>query len=162
MEHLPHSKSCFVCGWRNPVGLKMRFRTDGKIVEGRFTPGPEHGGFLNVIHGGILATILDEVMVWACSVQTKKFCYCAEMSVRYLLPARPAEEIIATAEMVENRKNRILTAKGEIMRANGDVLTTSTGKYMPIRDLDLAPFYEDFEGTPDQLRKFLGHPGAAP
>jgi uncharacterized protein (TIGR00369 family) len=155
MIELPHSKSCFVCGSRNPIGLRLRFRTDGRIVQARFMPRPEHNGFINVIHGGLLATILDEVMVWACAVQTKHFSYCAEMTVRYLSPATPGEEIVAEAELVAN-KRRLFLAKGELKRTDGTVLATSTGKYMPVREAGLSAWREDFEGTPEQLRDFLG------
>ena len=57
MEKLPHTRSCFVCGEANPIGLKLNFETDGKIVRARFTPGAEHIGFKDVVHGGILSTL---------------------------------------------------------------------------------------------------------
>src|SRR5215475_13925053 len=86
MQALPHTRSCFVCGEANPLGLKMRFETDGKIVHAKFSPRPEHIGFKGVVHGGLIATVLDEIMVWACAVQTKRFAFCAEMNVRFLNP----------------------------------------------------------------------------
>jgi hypothetical protein len=45
MLKLPCTKSCFVCGLNNPIGLKLNFETDGKIVRASFTPRPEHIGF---------------------------------------------------------------------------------------------------------------------
>jgi len=164
MIELPHSKSCFVCGSKNPAGLNLRFHTDGKIVRARFTPERKHGGFVNVIHGGILATVLDEVMVWACSVQTRHFCYCAEMTVRYLSPARAGEELIAESELVENKRGRLFLAAGKLQRVSGEMVASSSGKYMPVKDADLAPWIEDFEGTPEQARQFLppGFPPATP
>jgi hypothetical protein len=77
MRALPHTHSCFVCGERNVHGLQLRFETDGTLVKTKFTPGEEHIGFQNVTHGGILATVLDEIMVWACAVATRRFAYCA-------------------------------------------------------------------------------------
>ena len=136
--------------------MNLRFKTDGRVVQARFSPRPEHNGFINVVHGGLLATVLDEVMVWACAVRTHQFSYCAEMNVRYLSPARPAEEILAEAELVENKRDRLFLAKGELRGADGRILTTSTGKYMPVRGLDLAAWAEDFEGTSEQLRELFG------
>jgi uncharacterized protein (TIGR00369 family) len=139
--------------------MDLRFFTDGRKVTARFTPKPEHNGFINVIHGGLLATVLDEAMVWGCSVQVKKFCYCAEMTVRYIAPVRPGEEIIAAAEMTENKRGRIYLAAGELKRGDGTVLVTSTGKYMPIKSgIDFPAVLADFEGTPEQMHTFL--PGA--
>src|SRR5689334_983114 len=45
MRELPHTHSCFVCGESNAFGLKIRFETDGRIVQARFLPRPEHVGF---------------------------------------------------------------------------------------------------------------------
>src|SRR5437764_10655831 len=107
MKELPHSKSCFVCGSRNRFGLNLRFFTDGQIVQARFIPRPEDNGFLGVVHGGITATVLDEVMVWACAVREKQFCFSAEMTVRYLGPIQIGTEVIARGEMVENKRGRL-------------------------------------------------------
>ena len=54
MKTLPHTHSCFVCGESNASGLKLLFKTDGKIVHSRFTPREEHIGFKQVVHGGLL------------------------------------------------------------------------------------------------------------
>ena len=154
-KEVPHSKSCFVCGSRNPIGLNLRFRTDGRVLTTELTLKPEHCGFVTVVHGGVLATVLDEIMVWACAVQAKQFSYCAEMTVRYASPGRPNEKMIGRAEMTENKKGRIFVATGELAWPDGTVIATSTGKYMPVRGVDLAPWLHDFEGTPEQLREFL-------
>jgi uncharacterized protein (TIGR00369 family) len=156
VTELPHSKSCFVCGARNASGLKLRFHTDGRIAETHFTPGLEHNGFVNVVHGGLLATLLDEVMVWGCGVRTRLFSYCAEMTVRYHSPARPGEIIRARGELVENKRGRLFLASGEISAPGGRLIATSTGKYMPIKDIGFATILEDFEGSPEQLKAFFG------
>src|SRR5580765_5067305 len=102
MNTLPHTHSCFVCGESNPVGLKLRFETDGRLVQTRFTPLPQHVGFKQTIHGGLIATLLDEIMVWACAVQTRRFAFCAELNVRFLNPVRPNEELTAIGELASN------------------------------------------------------------
>jgi len=146
MRELPHTASCFVCGESNTSGLKIRFETDGAVVRARFLPRPEHIGFKKTIHGGIIATLLDEIMVWACAIQTRRFAYCAELNVRYLRPARPGEEILASAELVANRRNRLFEAKGEVRDATGRVLATGTGKYLPIKEAELKDLLDDFVG----------------
>src|SRR5512143_966533 len=118
MQSLPHTRSCFVCGEANPAGLKLRFETDGRIVQTRFQPRPEHVGFRQTVHGGLIATLLDEIMVWACAVQTRQFAYCAELSVRFLSPLRPGEPVLAVAELVADRRGRLFEAKAEL-RTNG-------------------------------------------
>jgi uncharacterized protein (TIGR00369 family) len=155
MKELPHSKSCFVCGSRNPGGLNLRFFSDGRIVQTRFVPRPEHDGFVGILHGGITATVLDEVMVWACAIRQKRFCFSAEMTVRYLRPIRTGLEILARGEMLENKRDRVYFAKGELFNSDNDLLAESTATYMPVRNIDPAVFLADFEGTEEQFREFL-------
>src|SRR6185312_7196916 len=119
MKELPHTHSCFVCGESNAIGMNLPFETDGHVVKTRFTPRPEHIGFKEVVHGGIIATLLDEIMVWACMTQTKRFAYCAELTVRFQNPLRPGEETIATAELVANRRDRIYEIKSELKDSAG-------------------------------------------
>ena len=69
MLKLPHTRSCFVCGLNNPLGLKLDFETDGRIVRAHFAPRPEHVGFRETVHGGLIATVLDEAMVWVIGVR---------------------------------------------------------------------------------------------
>lgn len=146
MKELPHTHSCFVCGEANPLGLKIRFQTDGRVVTARFKPCPEHIGFKGVVHGGITATVLDEIMVWACVVATKKFAYCAELNVRYVKPLAPDQEVTVTSELVADRKGRIFEAKATVLDAAGEPMVHATGKYMPIREADATLMMADFIG----------------
>ena len=151
MKELPHTHSCFVCGESNPIGLNLRFETDGHIVRTRFTPRREHIGFKQVVHGGLIATVLDEIMVWACLAQTKRFAYCAELTVRFHNPLRPGEETIATAGLVANRRDRIFEVKSEVKDSSGKILATATGKYIPVKSTDLADMATDLVGDPRQI-----------
>ncbi len=146
MKELPHTHSCFVCGESNPHGLKLRFHTDGKTVSTHFRPGAAHIGFKGVVHGGLTATVLDEIMVWACVVATKKFAYCAELNVRYLQPLNPDCEYTVTSELVANRKGRILDARAVVANAAGESLAEATGKYIPIKAANLEEMVRDFVG----------------
>ena len=148
MKTLPHTYSCFVCGESNPSGLKLRFETDGRIVQTRFRPGLEHVGFKQTIHGGLIATLLDEIMVWACAVQTRRFAFCAELNVRFLNPVRPNEDLTAVGELVANRRDRLFEARAELRNQAGLVLAASTGKYLPIKNADVTEMATDFVGDP--------------
>jgi acyl-coenzyme A thioesterase PaaI-like protein len=146
MKELPHTHSCFVCGESNPLGLNLRFETDGRTVQTRFRPRPEHIGFKNVVHGGLVATVLDEIMVWACAVPTRKFAFCAELNVRFLNPLPPGEEVVVTSELTANRKNRIFEAKAVARSASGQTLAEATGKYFPLKPADEAQMLTEFVG----------------
>jgi len=146
MRELPHTRCCFVCGECNPIGLNLRFETDGRKVQTRFVARAEHAGFKQTVHGGLIATLLDEIMVWACAVQTKRFAFCAELNVRFVHPLRPKEVVIAAGELAENRGDRIFDARAELRDQTGRLLASATGKYLPIKEGDTADMATDFVG----------------
>lgn len=146
MQPLPHTRSCFVCGESNPFGLRLRFTTDGRLAHTRFRPRPEHIGFRHTIHGGILGTVLDEIMVWACAIATGRFAYCAELTVRFSRPTPPDEELLVTAELVTNRRDRIYEARGEVKNAAGTLIASATGKYVPLPESDVPIMLADLIG----------------
>jgi acyl-coenzyme A thioesterase PaaI-like protein len=146
MIELPHTKSCFVCGESNPRGMNLRFETDGQSVRTHFQTRAEHAGFRDTVHGGLIATLLDEIMVWACAVRTRRFSFCGELKVRFLHPLRPGETATASAELVANRRERLFEAKAELRNAAGLVVATASGKYLPVKPAEAANMVSDFVG----------------
>jgi len=144
MQSLPHTRSCFVCGESNPIGLNLRFKTDGRMVQTIFVPRNEHIGFRQVVHGGIISTLLDEIMVWACAVQTKRFAFCAELTVRFHHPLRPNQESIAAAELVANKRGKVFEAKADLRDQEGRLLASAIGKYLPVPAGNAAEMASDF------------------
>lgn len=153
MRALPRTRSCFACGESNPIGMKLHIETDGRIVQARFVPRNEHVGLKQTVHGGIVCTLLDEMMAWACAVQTRRFTFCAELNVRFLRPLRPAEEITAQGELIANRRDRLYEAKAELRNQDGTVLAAAAGKYLPVKQTEAADMATDLVGD---LRVLLG------
>jgi uncharacterized protein (TIGR00369 family) len=149
MRALPHSHSCFVCGDSNPIGLKLQLQTDGRIVQSQFVLGTELVGFMHTMHGGIVGTLLDEAMAWACAVQARKFAYCAELTVRFLHPVRPGEKLTLEGSLVANRRDKIFEAKAELRAEAGKVLATATGKYLPIKASEAKDLSTDLVCPPN-------------
>lgn len=146
LSMLPRTRSCFVCGLDNPVGLHLGFMVDGENVVARFKAAPEHVGFPNIVHGGLIATVLDEAMVWACGVRAKQFAYCAELTVRYHHTVPAGEEVRVIGTMTANRRNRLFEARAEIVSSNGKVLASGTGKYLPVPEELTDVMQSDFVG----------------
>jgi len=69
------------------------------------------------------------------------------LNVRYLLPVQPGQQLVASAELVNNRRGRIFEAKAEMKDQLGTVLATATGKYLPLKDADAAGMATDFLGN---------------
>ena len=81
----PNSRSCFVCGMENPVGLKLRFyETGGGEVAADYEPPDHFQGYPGVLHGGIAASMLDEAAARAhMGVGVPRFMYTAKLEIRY-------------------------------------------------------------------------------
>jgi acyl-coenzyme A thioesterase PaaI-like protein len=148
---LPHSANCLVCGRSNPHGLKLRLRvaTDSGMVSTEFTPGPQHVGFEGMVHGGLLATVLDEAMTWAATWKNKRFCYCGELTTRFRSSLRPGQTLRVEA-LVEFSRPKLVEVAGKIFDHTGRLAATSSGKYVPT-SLDEHLSYMD---------TFLEHPAS--
>lgn len=133
MEKQPNSRMCFACGIDNPIGLHLKFYSDdeGRCIA-HFRPKPEHQGYPGHMHGGIISTLLDEVMgrvltgqnVWAVT---------GRLEVEYHKPVPLDQELTVVGELVRNRR-RVYEAKGEIRLADGTVLVEGSGVYVRIPD----------------------------
>ena len=147
MEALPRTRSCFVCGTENPLGLDLGVATDRRTVQTRFRFRPEHTGLAQTVHGGLLSTVLDELMAWACGVATRKLAYCAELTVRFHRPVGPETWVQGEGELLENRRGRLFLARAAIRDDAGVLLVEATGKFMPVpgelQDRVLSDFVAD-------------------
>jgi uncharacterized protein (TIGR00369 family) len=89
---------CFGCGPDNPVGLKLTGfrRLEDDRYEVDFTPLPEHQGWQEIVHGGIIATVVDEIMtrlLWELGMEVVT----AELTVRYRKPLKVGTPVRAIA-----------------------------------------------------------------
>src|SRR4030067_1336802 len=99
---------CFVCGPENPIGLKLKFSFNGKTIKTEFISKKEHQGYLNIVHGGIISTLLDEAMV-KLALAMDIPAVTAHMEIRLRKPLRVGEKIIVEAEILENTKQMLET-----------------------------------------------------
>lgn len=132
---LPHTAGCLVCGRSNVHGLQLSLHVNGEDGEvwTRFVPRAEHIGFVGIVHGGILATVLDEAMVWAATWHGKRFCVAGEMTVRFKNSAEVGKAVMVRAR-VESARSRLITAVGRIVGEDGSLIAEASGKYVPLDD----------------------------
>lgn len=128
MLKLEDDRYCFACGERNPEGLKLTFDWDGKTLKSSFTPRKEHQGYKDVVHGGIISTVLDECMAWAAIKKLNTMAATAELSVRLKNPLRTGEKTLTEAR-VENTSRKLVEASSTMKRASdGKVIATARAK----------------------------------
>jgi uncharacterized protein (TIGR00369 family) len=153
MKKLAGYPGCMACGKANPRGLQLDlYFADGR-VETRFRIPGYAQGFPGAAHGGILCTILDEVMAWAAIETTGHFYVTGEMNVRFLAPAVPGEDIIARGEIAED-KRRYLLCRGEVQGAAGKILARAEGKFFPVTPEQQSQMQERWRRD----AAALGHP----
>ena len=153
MLELPHTAGCLVCGRDNPHGLHLHLRVDEQtgVVETDFSPTVHHIGFEGILHGGVLATVLDEAMVWAAIWSGKRACVAADLYVRFKHSAVPGQPLHVTAKVKESRA-RLITVTGEIRNAVGTLIATGEAKYVPLPPERHAAFATTFVNDPATAR----------
>jgi len=123
------SNQCFVCGPGNPIGLGVTFKLDGDVCRGEFTPGPEHMGYDQVTHGGIVFSLLDDVManwVWLRGER----CFTARAEIRYRSELRVGTPIRLEGRCLK-RKGRLAQMEGRLIRKSDDyVVAEASGAFM--------------------------------
>lgn len=77
---------CFGCAKRNPIGLKLDFEKTEDEVVAKWNPTTDYQGFGDFLHGGIAATLLDEIAFWAVQAFLDSSGVTSELSVKYLKP----------------------------------------------------------------------------
>jgi uncharacterized protein (TIGR00369 family) len=77
---------CFGCGQKNPIGLKLRFTESDDFLHATWQPNETYEGYPNVLHGGIIATLLDEIGAWCVSIKLGTAGVTSKMNTKYLNP----------------------------------------------------------------------------
>ena len=119
---------CFACGRTNPSGLHMQFVSDGSRLYSTLTPSRHFRGWHNLLHGGVVSTILDEIMAWAAIHFLEKFPLSKSIQVEFLRPTYVDKEITASGWLQEwTGKNEVLM-NGRLQDHNGETLARSEGR----------------------------------
>lgn len=132
---LPHTAGCLVCGRDNSLGLKLSLFVDESdgTVHVPFTPTEKQCGFEGIVHGGVLATVLDEAMVWAATWANRRFCVCGELNARYRRPGRAGMRLAIEARIIQQRA-RLIRTQAVAKDETGAIICEAGGSYMPMDD----------------------------
>lgn len=126
-EVAPHL--CFACGTLNQAGMGLVLHVEPGRAWTDLTLEPRFQGWDGIAHGGILCTILDEVMAWSL-VGEDNWGLTARMNVEFKRPVEVGQALHAEGWVVRSRR-RLVDAEGRILDAGtGRTLATSTGVYV--------------------------------
>lgn len=119
---------CFVCGKLNPVGLKLDFSFENNKIFAEFTLRKNYQGYKDIVHGGIVSSILDEAMIHAALAHGKN-AITAEIAIRFKNPLRVGEKAFVEAE-VKKSGNRLIEAAACIKGADSRIVAEGQGKFI--------------------------------
>ena len=131
----PNSKDCFVCGIFNQDGLKLRFYSNGsRRVEAEYIVPEQFQGYPGVVHGGIVAAMLDEITYRSLITDDpKRMMFSARLDIRYRGNVPVGEKLRLVGEAVKV-KSRTATATGKIIGPDGDVLAEAEALLINVPD----------------------------
>lgn len=131
----PNSKHCFVCGRENPYGLKLNFyeTTPGEVVV-EYTVPEQFQGYPGVVHGGVVAAILDEVTGRVhMGGFPPRFMFTARLDVRYHKNV-PVGKPLRIVGYAGKSRERTATASGKIFGPEGDLLAEAEALLVNVPD----------------------------
>lgn len=122
--------NCFGCGPMNPSGLRMEFYKNGSSILSWVTV-PDHlCGWENLVHGGVISTILDEIMARAMMYSLQSLGLTKSIMVNFIKPVHVGKEVMVEGRILEVIEDREATMEGIIYDEKGDVCSRSTGTFM--------------------------------
>lgn len=131
MQQVTYDGLCFGCGAHNHDGLQMRFEPEGEESVCRFQVPPRFQSWEGVVHGGIVALMLDEAIGWACWHRGHPG-VTGKLEVRYRQPLKVGENVRVAARIDRSRRS-LYYASGSIQRVeDGTVIAEATATVMEI------------------------------
>lgn len=142
--------NCFGCSPNNGIGLRLHFYSEGDFVISKWTSSPDFEGYHNVLHGGIQATLLDEIANWTIIHLLKRTGVTNSLEVKYLKSVFIHRgEITIKAKIIASDKNtatvfaEILDCEG-VVRSNATVCYTTFSENIAVNKFHF-PGFESFK-----------------
>ena len=135
LQTIPNSENqtCFGCGSNNPHGLKMVFSTDGERVYSFMSVSPTLTGWDQTVHGGILSTIIDEIMGWSVIYLLKKIGLTKSITVQFKKAVYAGEQLTIVGGIQEQHSERESQMQGAIFNENDTLCVEATGQFTTMR-----------------------------
>ena len=125
--NIANDQYCFICGPVNPVGLRAKINVDKQSHSAACTlviP-TEYQGWKDLVHGGILSALLDEVCAYA-GMTIAETVVTGELKTRFHKPVPVEQEVMASAKVIR-RERRVVLVEARITM-EGSVLTSAEAK----------------------------------
>lgn len=132
MEEIARYSGCFVCGENNNIGLRAKFYfNEGKAIT-EYTAERRFEGYRDIFHGGITATLLDEVMIKAILARGI-YAMTVELNVRFHRPVNIGQKLFLEGA-ITREQGRLFYTLGEAKTEDNEAVATASGKYVRVKD----------------------------
>lgn len=115
-------QACFGCGPHNALGLKLRFEKSADEVWTTFVPPPGYEGPPGILHGGLQATLIDEVAAWTVVGLKARMGFTFSLNVRLSRPVRLGEPVVARGRIIAETE-RSVTVKASLEQGGRKCVT---------------------------------------
>lgn len=114
---------CFGCCPDNQAGVAMTFYADGDDVLSIWEPKPDYQGWIDTLHGGIQAVLLDEICAWAVMYRCQTTGVTSRMETKYRKPVYTTDTRLLLRARVTGMKRNIVTVEATLADSRGNVCT---------------------------------------
>lgn len=120
---------CYGCDPDSERGLRMEFYEDGERIVSVWRPRPEYQGWVDTLHGGIQATLCDEISSWVVFRKFQTGGVTSKMEVRYLKPVRTSDDHITLQAEVRDRRRNLVRIAVSLFDSAGERCTEALCTY---------------------------------
>ncbi|MCK4623404.1 MAG: PaaI family thioesterase [Desulfuromonadales bacterium] len=156
-EVISRDAHCFGCGQQNPYGLNMRFYTDEVALYSWLSVPTHLCGWSGIVHGGVLSTMLDEIMGCSAIYRLRRIVMTKTMTVDFFKPVYIDDELRVEGRVIEQTSEREAILEGKIYKEDNILCAQTRGTFAlftvnAVKEMKIMPpeVLEGFAGLLDQ------------
>lgn len=128
MQLIKRYSNCFICGDKNKCGLKVDFFYGDGVAKAEYKASPDFEGYKDILHGGIISALLDEVMIKSILAQDI-LVVTASIEVKFKQPIKIGERLSLEGKILKDQ-GKIVTAEGKVLKEDKTVAALGFAKYV--------------------------------
>ena len=143
---------CFGCSPNNEIGLKMSFYEDGEYIKCDWQPQERFQGYGSILHGGVIATAMDEIASWYIMTQLKTAGVTYQLNTKYKAPVYTDKGPIQLRARLKEQNRRIADIDVKLFDFEGNLCSEGIVGYFvfPEKMAKEKLYYPDFDSFFDK------------
>ncbi len=121
--------NCFGCGPANHSGLRMEFHEEGEEILSTWSPDQHFQGFHDILHGGIQATMMDEIASWVVFVKLDTAGVTYQLKTRFKKPVRISRGAVTLRAKIAQVQRKIASVEVSLMDGEGTICSDGVVDY---------------------------------